>query len=316
MMATKLAVIAIGGNSLIEDPQKPQIEYQWIAVRKTCDSIAEMIAAGWQVIVTHGNGPQVGFIIQRGEAAIEQGMHDIPMDLVVADTQGSIGYMFQKELDNSLRLQGINQTIVTVVTQVRVNAEDPAFQNPTKPIGSYLSEKQAAHYESAGWQVKEDAGRGKRRVIASPLPLQINEINAIRSLMKEDFVVIACGGGGIPVIRDDHGALEGIAAVIDKDHASGLLARELRADLFIITTGVSHVALNFNTPDQRSLDRVTIREAEQYIEEGHFAPGSMLPKIQAAVDFVRLGGPQALITDPHHLHLALRGHAGTRIVPG
>ena len=315
-MATKLAVIAIGGNSLIEDPNKPQIEYQWVAVRKTCDSVAEMIASGWQVVLTHGNGPQVGFIIQRGEAAAEHGMHDIPMDLVVADTQGSIGYMFQKELDNALRLQGINQTIVTVVTQVRVNADDPAFQKPTKPIGSYLSDEQAAHYENAGWQVMEDAGRGKRRVIASPLPLHINEINAIRSLMKEDYIVIACGGGGIPVIRDEQGSLLGIAAVIDKDHASSLLARELRADLFIISTGVSHVALDFNTPGQRSLDRLTIKEAERYVEEGHFAAGSMLPKIQAAVDFVRLGGPQALITDPHHLHLALRGHAGTRIVPG
>lgn len=315
-MATKLAVIAIGGNSLIEDPNKPQIEYQWVAVRKTCDSVAEMIASGWQVVLTHGNGPQVGFIIQRGEAAAEHGMHDIPMDLVVADTQGSIGYMFQKELDNALRLQGINQTIVTVVTQVRVNADDPAFQKPTKPIGSYLNDEQAAHYENAGWQVMEDAGRGKRRVIASPLPLHINEINAIRSLMKEDYIVIACGGGGIPVIRDEQGSLLGIAAVIDKDHASSLLARELRADLFIISTGVSHVALDFNTPEQRSLDRLTIKEAERYVAEGHFAPGSMLPKIQAAVDFVRLGGPQALITDPHHLHLALRGHAGTRIVPG
>ena len=315
-MATKLAVIAIGGNSLIEDPNKPQIEYQWVAVRKTCDSVAEMIASGWQVVLTHGNGPQVGFIIQRGEAAAEHGMHDIPMDLVVADTQGSIGYMFQKELDNALRLQGINQTIVTVVTQVRVNADDPAFQKPTKPIGSYLNDEQAAKYENAGWQVMEDAGRGKRRVIASPLPLNINEINAIRSLMKEDYIVIACGGGGIPVIRDEQGSLLGIAAVIDKDHASSLLARELRADLFIISTGVSHVALDFNTPEQRSLDRLTIKEAERYVEEGHFAPGSMLPKIQAAVDFVRLGGPQALITDPHHLHLALRGHAGTRIVPG
>ncbi|MCY3935134.1 MAG: carbamate kinase [Chloroflexi bacterium] len=315
-MASKLAVIAIGGNSLIEDPNKPQIEHQWVTVRKTCDSIAEMIATGWQVVLTHGNGPQVGFIIQRGEAAVEQGMHDIPMDLVVADTQGSIGYMFQKELDNALRLQGINQTIVTVVTQVRVNAQDPAFQNPTKPIGSYLNEDQATHYENSGWHVKEDAGRGKRRVIASPLPLNINEINAIRSLMKEDYIVIACGGGGIPVIRDEQGALLGIAAVIDKDHASSLLARELRADLFIICTGVSHVAVHFNTAEQQSLDRMTIKEAEQYIEEGHFAPGSMLPKIQAAVDFVRLGGPQALITDPHHLHLALRGHAGTRIVPG
>ena len=315
-MATKMAVIAVGGNSLIEDPNKPDIEYQWIAVRKTCDSIAEMIASGWQVVITHGNGPQVGFIIQRGEAAIEQGMHDIPMDLVVADTQGSIGYMFQKELDNALRLQGINQTIVTVVTQVRVESSDPAFDNPTKPIGSYLNDQQTDRYQKMGWRVVDDSGRGRRRVIASPLPLQINEINAIKSLIKEDYVVIACGGGGIPVIRDDHGSLEGIAAVIDKDHASSLLARELRADLFIISTGVSHVALNFNTPDEKILDRVTLREAEQFIDEGHFAPGSMLPKVRAAVDFVRLGGPQALITDPHNLHLALRGHAGTRIVPG
>ncbi len=315
-MATKLAVVAIGGNSLIEDPQKPEIEHQWAAIRKTCDSIAGMITNGWQIVITHGNGPQVGYILQRGEVAKKEGLHDTTLDIVVADTQGSIGYMIQKELDNSLRLHGINQTIVTVVTQVRVNADDPAFQNPSKPIGGFLDEAQAKHYELAGWLVKEDAGRGRRRVVASPLPKYIHEINAIRSLMKEEYIVIACGGGGIPVIRDDHGALDGVPAVIDKDHASGLLARELRADLFIITTAVSNVAIHFNTAKQRNLDRLSIKEALEYIEEGHFAAGSMLPKVQAAVDFVRLGGPQALITDPHNLHLALRGRAGTRIVPG
>jgi carbamate kinase len=316
-MVDKLAVVAIGGNSLIQDPTRPDVAHQWDAVHETCAHIAAMIASGWSVVVTHGNGPQVGYILQRAEiAARVEGLHDVPLDLIVADTQGSIGYMLQQALDNALRRLGINRTILTVITQVLVDPHDPAFANPTKPIGGFMTEAEARRYEADGWQVMEDAGRGWRRVVASPRPLAIQEINAIKALMLNNYVVIAVGGGGIPVTRSDQGRLQGAYAVIDKDRASSLLAQTLRADLFIISTGVEKVALYFNTPQQADLDRMTLDEARQYMAEGHFGRGSMLPKIEAACEFVRMGGPQAVITDPPNLARALRGETGTRIVPG
>lgn len=315
-MTGKLITIAIGGNSLITDPQKPDVPHQWDAVRETCEHIAEMIAEGWNVIITHGNGPQVGYILRRSEIAAKSGIHDVPLDLIVADTQGAIGYMLQQALDNSMRRLGINRTVLTVITQVRVDPNDPAFQNPNKPIGSFMTEQEAYKYEAEGWNVMEDAGRGWRRVVASPKPLAIHEINAIRVLINNDYVVIAGGGGGVPVVRNQHGELRGAYAVIDKDRASSLLAQTLRADLFIISTGVEKVALNFNKPNQQLLDQITLVEAQRYIEEGHFAAGSMLPKIEAAVAFIKMGGPQAIITDPPNLARALRGETGTRIVPG
>jgi carbamate kinase len=313
-MVGKLAAVAIGGNSLIQDPKHPEVVNQWDAVRETTEHIADMIAAGWSVIVTHGNGPQVGYILRRSELAAHE-VHPVPLDLIVADTQGAIGYMVQQSLDNALRRRGINRTIVTVVTQTRVDPDDPAFQKPNKPIGSFMTEADARRYAAEGWSVMEDAGRGWRRVVASPKPLAIQEINAIRALVLSDYVVIAVGGGGIPVVRDEQGELRGTYAVIDKDRASSLLAQMLRADLFVISTGVEKVALNFNKPGQKLLDQMTLREAAQYMAEGHFAPGSMLPKIEAAVEFVRMGGPLAVITDPPNLARALRGETGTRIVP-
>jgi carbamate kinase len=315
-MTGKLATIAIGGNSLITDPKKPDIAHQWEAVRETCNHIAEIIAEGWNVIITHGNGPQVGFILRRAEIASQAGIHDVPLDLIVADTQGSIGYMLQQALDNALRKLGINRTVLTVVTQVRVDPNDPAFQNPNKPIGGFMTEAEAHKYEADGWNVMEDAGRGWRRVVASPKPLAIQELNAIRALVNNDYVLIAGGGGGVPVVRNARGELRGTYAVIDKDRASSLLAQTMRADLFIISTGVEKVAINFNKPDQRLLDQMTLVEAEQYIAEGHFAAGSMLPKIEAAVEFVKNGGPLAIITNPVNMVRALRGETGTRIVPG
>lgn len=315
-MTEKLAVVAVGGNSLIIDPKKPEIPNQWDAVRETCNHIANMIAEGWSVVISHGNGPQVGYILRRTEIAAKQGIHDVPLDLIVADTQGSIGYMIQQALDNALRRLGINRTILTVVTQVRVDADDPAFQNPNKPIGSFMTEGEARRYEAEGWHVMEDAGRGWRRVVPSPKPQSIHEINGIKELYQGGFVVVACGGGGIPVIRNEHGSLRGVYAVIDKDRASSLLAQQLRADLFVISTGVEKVAVNFNKPEQRALDVMTLQEAAQYMAEGHFAPGSMLPKVEAAVEFVRMGGPQAIITDPPNLARALRGETGTRVIPG
>jgi carbamate kinase len=315
-MIEKLAIVAIGGNSLIEDPKQPGIARQWDAARQTCEHIALMVAEGWHVVVTHGNGPQVGYILRRGEIASREGIHDVPLDLIVADTQGSIGYMLQQCLDNSLRRLGMNRTCATVTTQVRVDADDPAFQNPTKPIGSFMTEAEARKFEAEGWDVMEDSGRGWRRVVASPQPRSVVEINAIQALMLNGYVVIACGGGGIPVVRTEQGSLRGVYAVIDKDRASALLALTLRADLLMISTGVEKVCLNFNKPDQREVDRLTLAEAKQYIAEGHFGTGSMLPKVEAAVDFVQNGGPRAIITNPQNLQRALRGEAGTQVVPG
>jgi carbamate kinase len=314
-MPAKLAVIAIGGNSLITDAKRPEVAHQWEAVNETCEHIAAMIAEGWNVVVTHGNGPQVGYILRRSELAAHE-VHTVPLDLIVADTQGAIGYMVQQSLDNALRRRGINRTILTVITQVRVDADDPAFARPNKPIGSFMTEADARRYEADGWQVMEDAGRGWRRVVASPRPRQIQELNAIRALIMSDYIVIAVGGGGVPVVRDERGELRGTYAVIDKDRASSLLAQSLRADVLIISTGVEKVALRFNQPDMRLLDQMTLSEARQYMAEGHFAAGSMLPKVEAAAEFVGLGGPLALITDPANLTRALRGETGTRIVPG
>jgi carbamate kinase len=313
----KVVVIAIGGNSLILDPKQPDIARQWEAVHQTAARIAEIVAAGYRVIVTHGNGPQVGYILQRAEIARKtSNIHDVPLDLIVADTQGSIGYMLQQGIDNALRRLGIARTVISIVTQVRVNPDDPAFQHPTKPVGGFMTEAEARLMETEGWQVMEDAGRGWRRVVASPKPETIHEINPIHDLMMRDYVVIASGGGGIPVIRDAHGNLQGVAAVIDKDLASSLLAEQVRADIFLISTGVETVYLNYNKRDQRALSSITLSEARSYIEQGHFAKGSMLPKMQAGVQFLQHGGPLAIITNPDNLMRALNGETGTRIIPG
>jgi carbamate kinase len=315
-MIEKLAIVAIGGNSLIEDPKQPGIARQWDAARKTCEHIANMVTSGWHVVVTHGNGPQVGYILRRGEIASKEGIHDVPLDLIVADTQGSIGYMLQQRLDDALRRRGFNRTCATVITQVRVDADDPAFARPTKPIGGFMSEAEARKFEAEGWQVMEDSGRGWRRVVASPIPRSIVEINAIQALMLSGYTVIACGGGGIPVVRQPDGSLQGVYSVIDKDRCSALLALTLRADLLMISTGVEKVALNFGKPDQRELDRLELGDAKRYMAEGHFGVGSMLPKVEAAIDFVQNGGPRAIITNPENLERALQGETGTHVVPG
>jgi carbamate kinase len=313
-MPSKTAVIAIGGNSLIQDNNKRDVEYQWDAVRETCQHIACMIKDGWRVVITHGNGPQVGFILRRAELALHE-VHGVPLDIIVADTQGSIGYMLQQALRNSLRVEGISQSVFSIVTQTRVDRADPAFSNPDKPIGGFMGAEEAEKFRAAGWTVVEDAGRGFRRVVASPKPLEIIELDAIRMALQNEYVVIAGGGGGIPVTRNDKGELRGVYAVIDKDRASSLLATGLGADLFMISTGVERVALNFNKPDQRELDRITLAEARQYMEEGHFGKGSMLPKIEAVVRFLERGGPQAVITNPQNIERALKGESGTWVVP-
>jgi len=311
---TKTAVIAIGGNSLIPDKKHPEVEHQWDAVRETCTHIADLIEDGWNTIVTHGNGPQVGFILRRSELAAHE-LHEVPLDVCGADTQGAIGYALQQNLANEFRQLGLSKSAVTVVTQVEVSSADPAFQNPTKPIGSFMDEAEAMRRkENDGWDVVEDAGRGWRRVVASPLPMRIVEEEAVKTLIAADQTVITVGGGGIPVVADADGNLKGVAAVIDKDFASALLANVIGADLYIISTAVEKVALNFGKPNEKWLDSMTLAEAKQYLADGvHFAKGSMAPKIQAVVNYLENGGKEALITNPENIERALAGQTGTRI---
>ena len=311
----KVAVVAVGGNSLIIDEKHRSVPDQYKAAYESMKHIAGMIEAGWDVVVTHGNGPQVGFILRRSELSRHE-LHEVPLDSCGADTQGAIGYMFQKALHNEFKKRGIKKDAATVVTQVLVDRNDPAFQNPSKPIGSFMDQATALKQKDAeSWHVVEDAGRGWRRVVASPLPKQIVEKAAIENLIKNGFTVIAVGGGGIPVIEDENGNLTGAEAVIDKDYASALLANSIQADLFVISTAVEKVALNYNKPGQKWLDRLTLAEARKYMAEGHFAKGSMGPKIQAVIWYLERGGKQALITNPENIGRALAGETGTWVVP-
>ena len=317
MADKKIAVIAIGGNSLIKDAKHQSVEDQYEAAKETCKHIADMIEAGYEVVIGHGNGPQVGFILRRSEiAAKAEGMHEIPLDVCGADSQGAIGYALQQNLQNELCRRGINKPVATVVTQVLVDQQDPAFKNPSKPIGGFMDEPEARRRQSEmGWTVVEDAGRGWRRVVASPLPKEIVEIDAIKALIAAGVIVISTGGGGIPVIRNEKGDLEGVAAVIDKDFGSSLLANNVGAELFVISTAVEKAALNFGKPDQKWLDKLTVDEAKKYLAEGtHFAKGSMAPKVQAIIRFFEGGGQQALITNPENIGRALKGETGTWVV--
>jgi carbamate kinase len=309
-----LLVIAIGGNSLIKDSDHATVYDQYKATGETSDHIAGIVADGYRVVITHGNGPQVGFILLRSELAKEV-LHQVPLDTCGADTQGAIGYQIAQTLSNELRRHGIVREVVAVVTQVVVDRSDPGFAEPSKPIGPFYPEESARSHQQAGWAMREDAGRGWRRVVASPMPLEIVEEAAIRSLLEQDVIVVAAGGGGIPVIRKENGDLEGVAAVIDKDWASCLLAKSLAADMFLISTAVDKVAINFGTPEQQDLDEITVAEAKRYTAEGHFAPGSMKPKMEAAIDFLENGGKRVIITQPHLLEDALHGTTGTHIVP-
>jgi carbamate kinase len=314
---SKLAVIAVGGNSLIKDEKRVSVEAQEEALRETAHHIADMIEAGWDLAIGHGNGPQVGFILRRSEIAAKvEGMHEVPLDVCGADSQGAIGYEFQQALQNEYHKRGIRKTATTVITQTLVDRHDPAFQKPTKPIGSFMDEAEAKRRErEMGWSVVEDAGRGWRRVVASPMPEKIIELESVKLLLNAGVTVITVGGGGIPVVDTGSGEYEGTAAVIDKDFASSLLAQEIGAELFLIATAVEKVAINFGKPDQKWLDRMTLEEAKQYLAEGiHFARGSMAPKIQAIVWFLENGGKQALITNPENIGRALKGETGTWIV--
>jgi len=310
----RLAVLAIGGNALIRDRKHESIPDQYDMVCALAGEVAAMIDAGWSVVVTHGNGPQVGFILRRSELAIAE-VPPVPMDYAGADIQGAVGYMFVKALHNAFRRRGVQRQAVALVTQTVVDRNDPAFVRPTKPIGSHMEQARAqalaAKYQ---WTVREDAGRGWRRVVASPKPKAIVETEVIRSLAREGYVVVACGGGGIPVVVDQDGDLRGVEAVIDKDFASGLLARELGAEALVLPTGVEKIAIDFNKPTQRWLDRMTLADAQRYMDEDQFDKGSMGPKVAALIAFVAGGGRLGLVTDPPNITRALRGDTGTRVV--
>lgn len=310
---SKIAVIALGGNSLIKDKAHQTVEDQYAAAYESCLHIAELIEAGYNVALTHGNGPQVGFILLRSELARHK-IHEVPLDACGADTQGALGYAFQRALGNILKRKGIEKQIVSVVTQVLVDKNDKGFKNPTKPIGEFYSKEEIDERKKiSNWDIVEDAGRGWRRVVASPIPLEIVEEKAIKALLDNGFIVVSVGGGGIPVIRDDNGDLQGVAAVIDKDFASSLLASNIKADLFIISTAVEKIYINFGKEDQEALDFVTLDELKKYKEEGHFKKGSMLPKVEAIIKFLENGGKKAIVTNPENIRKAVDGKTGTHI---
>ncbi len=317
MSDKKWAVIAIGGNSLIKSKQHQSVQDQYQAAAETAHHIANMIEAGWDVAIGHGNGPQVGFILRRSEIAAKvAGMHEVPLDVCGADSQGAIGYALQQNLNNEFYQRKMEKHVATVITQVLVDKDDPAFASPSKPIGGFMEEAEAKKRAAdEDWTVVEDAGRGWRRVVASPLPKEIVELDAVKTLLDNGICAITVGGGGIPVIEDEKGNYVGTAAVIDKDFASSLLAQAINADLFLISTAVEKVYLNFNQPDQQALDTITVSEAKQYLAEGHFAKGSMEPKIRAILWYLEAGGKKAIVTDPAHIMDALEGKTGTHIVP-
>ena len=317
MTQKKLAVVAIGGNSLIKDEKHVTVEDQYLAAKETTLHIADMIEAGWDVAIGHGNGPQVGFILRRSEIAAKvEGMHEVPLEVCGADSQGAIGYALQQTLQNELHKRKIEKSVATVVTQVLVDKDDAAFKKPSKPIGGFMQADEAKRREKEqGWSIVEDAGRGWRRVVASPLPKEIVELSTVKAMLGEGIVTITVGGGGIPVIDAGDGQYKGVAAVIDKDYASSLLAQQIKANLFVISTAVEKVAINFGKPDQKWLDKMTLSEAKQYLAEGtHFAKGSMAPKIQAIIWYLENGGEKALITNPENISRALKGETGTWIV--
>ncbi len=310
------AVIAIGGNALILEGQQGTIAEQFANATETARHIAALVADGWKVVVTHGNGPQVGFILLRSELIGESsGIPRLSLDMSVADSQGGIGHILGNALLNELGRSGIADQVACVLTHVVVNPEDPAFRDPTKPIGpAYTAEEADGKRRNEGWAMVEDSGRGYRRIVPSPHPLRIVEAEPIRALVSAGFVVIAAGGGGIPVVEESSGGYRGVEAVIDKDLASALLASSLGIPLLVLSTGVERVAIHFRTPDQRFLDRMTVSEARRYLADGEFPKGSMGPKVEAAITFLERGGTEALITSPSNLEQAFAGSSGTRIV--
>lgn len=308
-------MLALGGNAILPQGRAGTISDQIEITDQSLRPLAEWVQPGDKVVITHGNGPVVGNILIRNDAASEE-IPPMPVDVCDADSQGGLGYMIAQSMENMLRAANKDQSVAALVTRVEVDPNDPALKNPTKPIGPFYSQERATALAAAkGWQVKEDAGRGWRRVIGSPLPVKVVEMPAIQTLLNAGQVVICVGGGGVPVAQNAEGQFYGVEAVIDKDRASAFLASKLGIETLLIVTGVTHVAVNFNKPDQKNLDQITMAEAAQYLEAGEFGEGSMKPKMEAALNFLRDGGKEVIITHPDTIGEALKGASGTRIVP-
>ncbi len=314
MGSDRLAVVAVGGNSLISETEEVNVASEYKIVGETCRQISRLIADGWNIVITHGNGPQAGFNLRRSELASHE-LFELPLDIIVTFTQGSIGYYIQQNLYNIFKANGVAKQVVTLVTQVEVDPADPAFANPAKPIGGYLDQERARRFEEAGWPVAEERGRGWRRLVASPLPQRILERDIIRDLLTAGHVIVACGGGGVAVAPDSQGKLRGITAIVDKDFTSALLAENLGAELFILSTAVDRVALHYGKPEQVWLEEIDIEMAEQYLAQGHFGMGNMGPKVQAAINFLKGGGKGVIITSPSNIFKSVAGSAGNHIVP-
>ena len=310
---SKVALLAVGGNSLIRAGQKGTIKEQFENARKTAEYIAELVKRGFKLVITHGNGPQVGAQLIRTEMASSQ-VYTMPLDVCVASTQGEIGYILQSSIQEALEKKKLNVPVATIITRVVVDPDDPDFKNPTKPVGPFFTKEEAKRKEKEfGWKMIEDAKRGYRRVVPSPKPVDIVEKNIISNCVRSGMIVIAVGGGGIPVVKKN-GGYEGVEAVIDKDRASALLANILKVDYFIISTDTDKVYINYKKPNQRALDVVKLDEIEKYFKEGHFPPGSMGPKIEAIVEFLKNGGEKAIVTSPENLIESVFGDAGTKII--
>lgn len=313
--AAPVAVIAFGGNALLQQGDQGTQEEQIGRARQAARWLAEIVRGGRKLVIVHGNGPQVGNILIQAEEASTK----IPpqsLDVAVAQTEGSIGFLLQQAMRNRLEFIGADSEVATLLTEVEVDPSDPAFRRPAKPVGPFFTSYRAEVLSrDFGWTMQEDSGRGWRKVVPSPRPLRILNSRAIRALVDVCTVTIAAGGGGIPVVRGRDQQWRGIEAVIDKDFASALLAAELEAELFIVLTGVDRVAIDFGKPDQKAIDRMTVAEARQHLADGQFPPGSMGPKIEASIEFVERSGREVLITDVDHLREALEGNAGTRLVP-
>lgn len=312
-MKRKIALIAFGGNALLPENQRGLQEEQMKNAQKAARLMVHIVKKGYELIIVHGNGPQVGNLLIQMEEAVTK-IPPFSLDICDAMTEGSMGYILEKAIINELRRHSIDKEVVTVVTQVVVDRNDPAFENPTKPVGPFYTKYRAQMLaREKKWKMIEDAGRGYRKVVPSPKPIDVIPKWVIRDLVQAGRIVIAAGGGGIPVIIDGRGLFKGVEAVIDKDFASSLIASEVKADLFIILTGVECVYLNYGTAEEKRIEVMSVEEAKEYLGQGQFPPGSMGPKIQAAVDFIENGGKEVLITSANYLKSALLRRAGTRI---
>jgi len=312
--SAKKAVLALGGNAIIQQGQRGTITEQFANTRASLEAIIPLVEDGYQLVITHGNGPQVGNLLLMVEAASDK-VAPLPLGVCNAATEGTMGYMIEQSLQNKLKNHGVDTNVVCLLSQVVVSKDDPSMKEPSKPVGPFMNEAEAKKRQAEqGWDVVEDAGRGWRRVVPSPMPLKVIPSPIIKQLVESGNIVIAGGGGGIPIVIEENGTFEGVDAVIDKDLASAVLAKEIDAHLLVILTGVDQVALNFGKPDEQKLAQLTVAEAKKYLDEGHFPKGSMGPKIKAAIKFIEEGGEEVLITSIEKIVDALAGKTGTKIV--